>query len=182
MKLTNRLLTLGILVLALGACSSGDLSKTDSGGVTLSITDFDGLPISVSASGSGDLAQIGSLTVSNVAVNTTATTSELMNVEIQSYEVTFTRADNGTRLPPKLVNYIFGIAPVNGTFVLVDGPFMRAEQFNTQPILDMKNLGIDSETGSRIVRLNVGLRFFGHTLAGKSVESNTAYFTLEVTP
>ena len=79
MKLTNRLLTLGILALALGACSSGDLSKTDSGGVTLSITDFDGLPISVSAS-SGDLAQIGSLTVSNVAVNPSATTSDLMIV------------------------------------------------------------------------------------------------------
>ena len=181
MKLTTRLLTLGILVLALGACSSGDLSKTDSGGVTLSITDFDGLPISVSAS-SGDLAQIGSLTVSNVAVNPSATTSDLMNVEIQSYEVTFTRGDTGTRLPPKLINYVFGIAPVNGTYVLLDGPFMRAEQFNTQPILDLKNLGIDSQTGSRQVRLNVGLRFFGHTLAGKAVQSNTAFFTLEVTP
>lgn len=182
MKLTNRLLTLGILVLALGACSSGDISKTDSGGVTLSVTDFDGLPISLSASASGDFAQIGSLTVSNVAVDPTGTTSDLMNVEIQSYEVTFTRADNGTRVPPKLVNYIFGIAPVNGTYQLDNGPFMRAEQFNTQPILDLKNLGIDSETGSRIIRLNVGLRFFGHTLAGKSVQSNTAFFTLEVTP
>ena len=105
-----------------------------------------------------------------------------MNVEIQSYEVTFTRGDTGTRLPPKLINYVFGIAPVNGTYVLLDGPFMRAEQFNTQPILDLKNLGIDSETGSRQVRLNVGLRFFGHTLAGKAVQSNTAFFTLEVTP
>ena len=77
---------------------------------------------------------------------------------------------------------MFGIAPVNGTYVLLDGPFMRAEQFNTQPILDLKNLGIDSGTGSRQVRLNVGLRFFGHTLAGKAVQSNTAFFTLEVTP
>ena len=182
MKLTSRLLTLGLLALAAGACSSGDLSKTDSGGVTLSVTDFDGLPITVSARSSGDLAQIGSLTVTNVAVDPSGTTSDLMNVEIQSYEVTYTRADTGTRVPPKLVNYIFGIAPVNGTFVMTDGPFMRAEQFNTQPILDLKNLGIDSETGSRQVRLTVGMRFFGHTLAGKAVQSNTAYFTLEVTP
>ena len=84
MKLTNRLLTLGILVLALGACSSGDISKTETGGVLLSITDFDGLPISISASGSGDIAQIESLTVSNVAKNPNGTTSELMNVEIQA--------------------------------------------------------------------------------------------------
>ncbi|MEO8198470.1 MAG: hypothetical protein ABI689_17290 [Thermoanaerobaculia bacterium] len=181
MNLTTRLLTLGSLVLALVGCS-GDISKNDTGGVTLSITDFDGLPISVSASDGTELAQIGSLTVTSVVTDPTGTTSELMNVEIQSYEVTFTRADTGTRLPPRLVNYIFGIAPANGTFVLLNGPFMRAEQFNTQPLLDLKNLGIDSETGSRSVRLNVGLRFFGHTLAGKAVDSNVARFTLEVTP
>lgn len=181
MNRAQRLLTFGSLVLALAGCS-GDLGKTDTGGVTLSITDFDGLPISVSASNSAELAQITSLTVSNVAVNTSADTSELMNVEIQSYEVTFTRADNGTRVPPKLVNYVFGIAPVNGTFILNDGPFMRAEQFNTQPLLDLKNLGIDTETGSRQVRLNVGLRFFGHTMTGKAVQSNVAFFTLDVTP
>lgn len=182
MKLTTRLLTLGTLVLAVGACSSGDISKTETGGVLLSITDFDGLPISISASASGDLAQIETLTVSNIAKNPNGTTSELMNVEIQSYEVTYSRADTGTRVPPKLVNYIFGIAPVNGTFQLDNGPFMRAEQFNTVPILDLKNLGIDSETGSRQIRLNVGLRFFGRTLSGDRVESTTAFFTLEVTP
>lgn len=176
-----RLLTLATLVFAVTGCS-GDVGKTDSGGVTLSITDFDGLPLQVSASGSGDFAQIGSLTVANVAVDPSGTTSDLMNVEIQSYEVTYTRADNGTRVPPRLVNYIFGIAPVNGNFVLDNGPFMRAEQFNTQPILDMKNTGRDPETGSRLIRLTVGIRFFGHTLGGKAVESNTAFFTLEVTP
>lgn len=181
MNRAQRLLTLGSLVLALSGCS-GDLGKTDTGGVTLSITDFDGLPISVSASNSAELAQITSLTVQNLAVNPSADTSELMNVEIQSYEVTFTRGDNGTRVPPKLINYVFGIAPVNGTFVLNDGPFMRAEQFNTQPLLDLKNLGIDTETGSRQVRLNVGLRFFGHTMAGTAVQSNVAFFTLDVTP
>jgi len=181
MNRTHRLLTLGSLVLALGGCS-GDLGRTDSGGVTLSITDFDGLPISVSASASGDLAQIGSLTVTNVTTDPSGTTSDLMNVEIQSYEVTFTRADTGTRRPPSLVNYIFGIAPANGAFTLLDGPFMRAEQFNTQPIQDLKDFGIDTETGSRAIRLTVGLRFFGHTLSGKAVESTTAQFTLEVTP
>jgi len=181
MNRTHRLLTLGSLVLALWGCQSRT-DKTDGGGVLLSITDFDGLPISLSASASGDLAQIGQLTVSNVAKDPSGTTSELMNVEIQSYEVTFTRADTGTRQPPRLINYIFGVAPVNGTYILDNGPFMRAEQFNTQPILDLKNLGIDTETGSRAIRLNVGLRFFGRTLSGKAVESATAFFTLEVTP
>ncbi len=181
MNFTQRLLTLGTLVLALGGCSS-DLDKTDTGGVRLSITDFDDLPISVSASNPNELVQIGQLTVQNIATDPSGTTSDLMNVEIQSYEVTFTRADTGTRRPPSLVNHIFGIAPVNGSFVLDNGPFMRADQFNSQPILDLKNNGVDSETGSQVIRLTVGLRFFGHTLAGKAVDSAPAYFTLDVTP
>ncbi|MEO8274651.1 MAG: hypothetical protein ABI639_00415 [Thermoanaerobaculia bacterium] len=181
MNRMSKLLTLGCLALVFASCQQRT-DKTDSGGVLLSITDFDGLPVSVSANASGDFAQIGSLTVSNIAADPSGTTSDLMNVEIQSYEVTFTRADAGTRVPPRLVNFIFGIAPVNGTFVLLNGPFMRADQFNTQPILDLKNNGVDGETGSRLIRLNVGIRFFGHTLAGKAVESQTAIFTMEVTP
>lgn len=181
MNRTQRLLTLGSLMLALLGCS-GDVGKTESGGVTLSITDFNGLPVAISASDTTELATIGSLTVSNITIDPSGTSSDLMNVEIQSYQVTFTRADTGTRLPPTLVNYVFGVAPANGTFVLLNGPFMRADQFNAQPLLDLQNLGHDSETGSRSVLLRVGLRFFGHTLGGKAVESNTAQFTLEVTP
>jgi hypothetical protein len=71
---------------------------------------------------------------------------------------------------------------VNGTYQLDNGPIMRSEQFNTQPILDLFNHGVDSETGSRVIMLRVGIRFFGRTLSGKAVESNTAQFTLEVTP
>lgn len=181
MNRTQRLLTLGSLVLTMWGCQSRT-DKTDGGGVLLSISDFDGLPVSVSASDPDELVQIGQVTVSNITKDPNGTTSELMNVEIQSYEVTFDRADTGTRKPPKLVNYIFGVAGVNGTYVLDNGPIMRSEQFNTQPIVDLFNHGVDPETGSRVIMLRVGLRFFGHTLSGKAVESNTAQFTLEVTP
>ena len=174
-------LALTCAALAFVGCESRT-DKVDGGGVLLSLSDFDGLPVVVSASGDCCSVAVESMTLQSVIKNPGGASSDLMNVEIQSYEVTFTRADTGTRVPPKLVNYVFGIAPANGTFDLLNGPFMRAEQFNTQPILDLKNRGIDSETGSRQVRLNVGLRFFGHTLGGNSVESNTAFFTLEVTP
>ena len=181
MNRTQRLLTLGSLVLTMWGCQSRT-DKTDGGGVLLSISDFDGLPTSVSASDPDELVSIGQVTVSNITKDPNGTTSELMNVEIQSYEVTFDRADTGTRKPPKLVNYVFGVAGVNGTYQLNNGPIMRSEQFNTQPIVDLFNNGVDPETGSRVIMLRVGLRFFGHTLSGKSVESNLAQFTLEVTP
>ena len=132
--------------------------------------------------GSGELAQITQITVANVVKDPTGTTSTLMNVEMQSYEVTYERLDGGTSVPPKLVEYIFGIAPVNGNYVLDNGPFMRAEQFNTNPLLNLGNTGVDGETGSRSIRLRVGIRFFGHTLSGDAVDSATAYFTLDVVP
>lgn len=181
MNRTQKLLTLGSLVLTMWGCQSRT-DKTDGGGVLLSISDFDGLPVSVSASDADELVQVGQITVSNIAKDPNGSTSELMNVEISSYQVTFDRADTGTRKPPALINYIFGVAGVNGTYQLDNGPIMRSEQFNTQPILDLFNHGVDSETGSRVIMLRVGIRFFGRTLSGKAVESNTAQFTLEVTP
>ncbi len=181
MNRTLKFFALACLALASWGCESRT-DKTDGGGVLLSISDFDGLPISVSASGSGDLAQIGQVTLQNIAKDPNGVTSSLMNVEIESYEVTYTRADRGTRIPPKLVNYIFGVAPVNGTYTLDNGPFMRADQFRTVPIKDLVDFGIDTETGSDVIRLTVGIRFFGRTLSGDPVDSAPAYFTLDVVP
>lgn len=174
-------LALSVLALALAGCEART-DQTDGGGVLLSITDFNELPINVSVNASNELAQIGQITVQNVAKDPSGTTSTLMNVEIQSYEVTYERLDSGTRVPPKLVEYVFGIAPVNGTFTLDNGPFMRAEQFTRDPLFTLGETGIDSETGSRSIRLRVGIRFFGHTLSGKAVDSATGYFTLDVVP
>lgn len=181
MNRTLKFFALASLALVAWGCQSRT-DETDGGGVLLSISDFDGLPIVVSASGSGELVQIGQITVTNVAKDPNGSTSDLMNVEIDSYEVTFTRADRGTRTPPRLVNYIFGVAPVNGTYVLENGPCMRADQFRNVPIKDLVDFGIDTETGSDVIRLTVGIRFFGRTLSGKAVDSAPAYFTLDVVP
>ncbi|KAB2958842.1 MAG: hypothetical protein F9K16_12960 [Thermoanaerobaculia bacterium] len=169
-----------VAVAALGC--EGRTDKVDAGGVILSVTDFDGLPISISASGSFPLVQVESITVSNVARNNSQPTSDLMNVEIHSYEVTYTREDTGTRVPPVLVNHVFGIAPVNGTFVLDGGPILRTDQFNNQPLKDLIDYGRDLETNTQVVRLRVSIQFFGRTLSGDPVSSARAYFTLEVFP
>jgi hypothetical protein len=170
-----------VAVAVLGCSARTD--KTDAGGVILSISHFDGLPLGVSASlgemhGNND---IGTLTVQNIAKNISQPTSDLMNVEIHSYEVTYTREDTGTRMPPKLVQAIFGVAPVNGTYTLNNGPFLRDDQFNNQPLKDLKLYGRDLETGSTVVRLRVSIQFFGKTLSGDSVASAPGYFSIEVT-
>ena len=173
-------LALSCLALALAGCESPD--KVDAGGVILSLSDFDGLPISISASGNCCSVAVESMTLTSISKNTSAPTSSLMNVEIQSYEVTYTREDTGTRTPPKLVQSIFGVVPIGGTSQLDNYPVMREDQFNSQPFLDLQNFGRDTQTGSTVVRLRFTVRFFGRTLSGDAVESAPASFSVEVVP
>ncbi len=182
MKLTTRLLTLGTLVLVLGACSSGDLSDTDSGGVLLSVSNFDGLPGFVSVSASGGVATIGSITVQNIAKNPATGTSNLMNVEVQSFEFTYTRDDTGTRVPPKLIEYAFGVVPVNGSFNYNNQQFLRPAQFEAQPLKDLADFGRDTETNTTAVRMRVTIRVFGRTLSGDTVASTPVSFSVDVVP
>lgn len=184
-RVTYSLLIL-LLAFGLAGCSSRT-DRTDGGGVLLSVSDFDGLPLLVgvnSALASGGLIQIGSLTIENIAKSPTANTSDLMNVEIQSYEVKYSRADRGTRVPTPLVRGIFGVVPVDGSLDYENLPVMTSDQLNQVPLSDLKykNGGIDTETGEPKVVLNFQVRFFGRTLSGDTVETAPIYFTIEFIP
>ncbi|MDX1500937.1 MAG: hypothetical protein R3325_01150 [Thermoanaerobaculia bacterium] len=183
MRKRARLLTLLTLVVLLGACESRT-DRTDSGGVTLSISDFNGLPLRVGVNGANGLVQVDQITVDNLALDPTGAVSPLMNVEIHSYEVTYTRADRGSRVPVPLVAGLFGVAPVNGTFTVDNLPVMGADQFNQPPLSDLffQNGGFDKETGDQLVSINFRLRFFGRTISGDPVQSNFANFKVEFVP
>ena len=184
-----------VLLVGLSACESRT-DKVDGGGVLLSISDFDGLPIAVGvaaatfnpfddAVGFGScLVTIEELIIQNVAKDPNGVTSELMNVEIESYEIFFTRADTGTRLPPVFVRNLFGVVPVNGTYAVDNLPIMSCEQLGTTPLSDLlpSNGGFDKETGESIIRLNFNMRFYGRTLSGDPVDSGMAPWTVEFFP
>ncbi len=185
-KLTKSfLLGLVALMLALGACESRT-DKVDGGGVLLSISDFDGLPVQISVNGAvgGGLVQVGEIVIDNIPKAPGQPTSSLQNVEISSYEVTYQRADTGTRLPPVFVRQIFSSIPVNGSVTLENLPVMSLEQLTTVPLSDLQfiNGGFDTETGGATILLNLRLRFFGRTLSGDAVDTQTAGFTIEFTP
>ena len=96
MKSYQTLSVLIVLLLGFTSCSTGDLESTASGGVILSISDFDGLPVLVGVNGTvavGGLVQVGEITIENIAKDPTGVTSDLMSVEINSYEVSYSRAD-----------------------------------------------------------------------------------------
>ncbi len=181
----RKLASFALLPIALVALScSGSTDKKDTGGVRLVFGSFAGLPVLVSASTvrSNGVAAIGTLTIQNIALNPTGDTSQLMNVELQGLEFTYTRGDTGTRVPPPLVEYVFGQITVGGTTTITNGPFMRTDQVNTLPLSDLVTFGRDTETGTSVIRLRVAIRAFGKTMSGTRVDSEPGYFTIDVVP
>jgi hypothetical protein len=177
-------IVLGCLLLAFG-CDSR-LDKTDGGGVLLSVSDFDGLPtvVSVSAARADGVVTIDSITIQSIVRDIDGQTSNLMNVEMQSYEVTFTRGDGGTRVPPPLVRNIFGVTPAGGTQVYNNLPIMLSDQITTVPLKDLflENGGFDKETDRTSIILNVSVRFFGRSIGGEAVDTAPVRFTVEFVP
>jgi hypothetical protein len=172
----------GALVCLLGCNARTD--RTDGGGVLLSVTQLQLPPTQFvlhNLTTNPVLPSIPTVTLQNVVKDPSApTTSQLENIELRSYEVTYTRADTGKRVPPPLVASIGGVVPVNGTFNINTLPVIYNNQVDTPPISDIAQFGVDRETNSTIIVLNVNLRFFGRTLSGQEVQSNTVGFTMEV--
>jgi hypothetical protein len=178
-----KLFLVSLLAVGLLACESRT-DRTDGGGVILSISDFDGLPIAVSVNSGTGFVQVGEIQVSSVVKDPFLVASDLMNVEIASFEVTYSRADTGTRLPPKFVRGLFGVVPAAGTFTVENLPVMAPEQFDVPPLSDLlfQNGGFDKETGDNRIILNCHIRFFGRTLSGDAVISEPGNFTLTIVP
>jgi len=174
-----RIIALATLTLAVLGCESRT-DKSDGGGILLSLS-IDGWPAIISAS-LGPPVTIEEMIVQSIIKNPGQPTSDLMKVEIEKYEVTFQRDDTGTRLPPRLVENIIASVDPGGSFTCLNCFLMRVDQFNNQPLRDMVEFGLDRETDSEVIRLRVGIQFFGRTISGDRVETAPASFTMEVYP
>lgn len=172
------LLCLMTLVTALGGCR--ERTDQSEGSVILSVSDFNGLPSSVSVASGPFL--IEEVTVRNIPKQPSGQTSDLQSIELRGYEVTYRRRDTGRRVPPPYFQSLFGLIPVGGNSVYENIPILTPNQILNPPLEDLGEAGVDSETGSQIVVLDVSLRFFGRTLAGDDIVSDPATFTIQVTP
>lgn len=178
MKRTGTLVFLVVLALALGSCS-GEVDRSE-GSVLLSVSAFNGLPQTVSVAGGP--TTIDQVTLSNFAKDPNGTTSDLQSIELRAYEVRYARRDTGTRVPAPFVQSIFSLIPANGTLVVGDLQFLTPDQLRNPPLSDLTTNGVDRETGSEVIVLNVSLRFFGRTLSGDDITSAPASFTVQVVP
>lgn len=174
-----------VVLMALGGCSS-DAGETDTGGVELIVTEFDGLPslVSVNDAAAAGLVTVEDLELTSVVENPARGVSQLQTIELRTYEIRFTRADAGSRVPTPLVERIFSTVSPGGTADFGNLPILRTEQLLNPPLSDLLfvNGGFDRETGSDVIRLNFHLRFFGRTLSGRDVVTSPQSFTVEFVP
>lgn len=179
-----RILALSLAAVAVFGCETQD--KVDQGGVIVVISDYDihDLPAVMSASGSFPVVAgpDSTLTVRSQSRNPNNTTSQLMDVLVEGYEVSFTRGDAGTRVPPTLTEPVGGLIPVGGTMTQNGVILMRQDQFESGPLRELRLNGRDLETNSTVVRLVWHLKFYGKTISGERVETPPISFNLDVTP
>jgi hypothetical protein len=176
----KRKVSLSLCLILLAAAFAGCRSRTDksAGTVLLTVSDFTGLPVQVSIA-SGPF-QIGTLTLRNFSKDPTGTTSNLQNIEIKSYSIVYTRRDTGTRVPPTLVQSLFGFVEVNSQANFINVPILLSDQILNPPLSDLTKFGVDTETGSAVIVIDCQMTFFGQTLSGDNIASSPAGFTLEV--
>jgi hypothetical protein len=107
---------------------------------------------------------------------TSIDTQHFADVQVNTYTVGYHRTDGGTLVPP-MQTYSAGILlPSGGTSTLSNFPVMPAALVQGSPFDQLLpfNGGVDRETGRAEINLAYDLTFFGSTVSGKRVQSETA--------
>ncbi len=121
--------------------------------------------------------QINTITLQSKRKNADSVdTLGFSDVEINNYTVTFRRTDGGTQVPPMQSFGGAGLLPHDGTLTLSNFPIMYGSSVQGPPMDQLLpfNGGIDSETGKDEIDMAFDLIFYGTTVSGKRVQSQTA--------
>jgi len=105
---------------------------------------------------------------------------QFLDVQIDSYVVSWSRLDGGTKASAAETFAGNIIVPVGGTSTLNNYQYMTADALLRSPLDQLYpfNGGIDRETGRTSIRQAGHVIWYGHTLSGQPVVSNEATFDL----
>jgi hypothetical protein len=97
-------------------------------------------------------------------------------VQLNYYTVVYSRRDGGVRVPPPEQFGTGGVLPAGGTSTLNNFPVMKASSIQASPFDQLLpfNGGIDRETGLNEIHIFYSVTFFGTTVSGQRVQSETA--------
>jgi hypothetical protein len=176
-----RILALAAALVFLGCNDRVD--ETDSGGVLLEM-EFEDSVYRVSVNDPEQLLSIPTVNIESIPVRQDGATSSMMDVQLQTIEVIYTRADTGTRTPPPFYINLIGTVPVGGVLTYTNLPIMSLDQLDRVPLSELRfeNGAFDRETGASVVKLNATIRAYGRTVAGKNVSSTPRTQTFEFVP
>jgi hypothetical protein len=121
--------------------------------------------------------QINTITIESHAKDpTTVDTQGFSDVQVNQYTVSYTRTDGGTIVPPMQTFGCGVLVPHDGTASLTNFPVLYASEVQQAPFDQLLpfNGGIDRETGRDEIDLSFNITFFGTTVSGKRVQSETA--------
>lgn len=126
-------------------------------------------------------------TIAPVQIKTITLASRLKNpgspdpagfadTQINSYTVSFHRTDGGTLVPPVQTFGAGVLVPSGGSSTLSNFPVLAASAIQGSPFDQLLpfNGGIDRETGRAEIDLAFDITFFGTTVSGHRVQSETA--------
>jgi len=191
MRTWARSVGLALLAVGLLACN-GRTDRRDTGNVTLVVDTSPLFPFGCSAAralslGCSTTASPGYLTIDTIDIrsiveNGDITTTDLSTINLSTYQVVYKRIDGGTTTPPAMTSRIFGTVAPGGTAAFSNLPIMGPDQFLSRPISDLlaQNGGFDRDTGKTYIVLQLQLTFFGKTVSGRDVASNTAAWTVTI--
>lgn len=111
-----------------------------------------------------------------ITTNPSITNPDLQNIALERYEVTFTRTDGGTSVPPGFTRGISGIVrltePGSETAVLttLNSLVVVPSTVKAQPPISfLISPGTEQGTNFANIQVNARIQFFGRTLAGDEV-------------
>jgi hypothetical protein len=121
--------------------------------------------------------QIQTMTLNSHLKNPTATDPQhFADVQVNSYTVALRRTDGGTLVPPVQTFGAGILVPSGGTATLTNFPVLAASALQGTPFDQLLpfNGGIDRETGLNEIDTAFDITFFGSTVSGHRVQSETA--------
>ena len=121
--------------------------------------------------------QINTIILASHLKNPTQTDPQgFANTQVNSYTVRFRRTDGGTRVPPVKTFGTGIIVPSGGTATLNNFPILDASDVQQSPFDQLLpfNGGVDRETGRNTIQMTFDITFFGQTVSGHRVQSQTA--------
>ena len=121
--------------------------------------------------------QITTMTLESHAKDPTSIdTQGFSDTQINQYTVVYRRMDGGTLVPPPQSFGCGVLVPHDGTATLTNFPVLYAAALQQSPFDQLLpfNGGIDRQTGRNEIDMAFDITFFGTTVSGKRVQSDTA--------